>query len=115
MPEDALPVGSPRVFERRPLVRRARPLATMNRSSRTIYLLPVGVDERIAPEPSFLGQQLVSTLRFPPVVGAQECNACGGDCIDATLGSTRSALVISADDAKHPIRRERMLLQAVQR
>ena len=99
-------MGSPRVVERYPLLWRVGSCATMGESSRTVYLLPVGVDQRIAAEPPFLGQQLVSTVRFPPVVGAQQCNVGGGGGIDTTLGSARSALVNSADDAKHPVRRE---------
>jgi hypothetical protein len=50
-----------------------------------VDLLPVGVDEHIAPQPQFFGKQFAGTLRFPRVIGTQQCDVGGRCAVDAFL------------------------------
>jgi hypothetical protein len=73
------------------------------------------MDQRIAPQPSFFGEQLVGTLRFPLVVGTQECKVGGRGLVDASLESTCSTPMILVDDAQEPIPRQERSFEVGQR
>ena len=98
--KDPRSIDEPVVCGRRPVTFGKMPSMRRQQRTQNVHGLPVCVDERIAAQATFLGQEFLRSSGVPHVVRSKECDVRSDSSIETSLGSRRSAPVVAMNDVQ---------------